>query len=194
MDGRAHTGRRRNEQVRRDILAASLSLVTEAGPDGFTMQKLAERAGVSKRTIYRWWSSRAAVIAEALTDRAGSTVRTAPPPSTVDDRPLGDLRVFLSTTFRGASAPDVAPALRLLMAEAQAGGEPAEELRRFVGIRRAALRTLVAAARDRGDLPATTDVDLVTDVAFGVLWYRLLVGHAPLDEHTADGIIALLGG
>jgi hypothetical protein len=33
---------------------------------------------------------------------------------------------------------------------------------------------------------------LVTDLAFGQLWYRTIVGHAPLDRLAADEAAALL--
>ena len=29
---------------------------------------------------------------------------------------------------------------------------------------------------------------MLTDMAYGVLWYRLLVGHAPLDAGAADDL------
>ncbi|MFD4605080.1 TetR-like C-terminal domain-containing protein [Streptomyces sp. NPDC058464] len=37
-------------------------------------------------------------------------------------------------------------------------------------------------ARVRGEIAAGLDPDLLIDVVHGVLWYRLLLGHAPLDE------------
>lgn len=180
---RGHTGRRRNERARQDILTAALALVAETGCAGFTMDQLAGRAGVSKRTIYRWWSCRAAVLAEALAERGAA--RTAGSTPT-------DLRSFLRATYRAASAPEVAPALKLLMAEAQAGGPPAEALSRLMTRRRTALFELLVAARTAGQLPADADIALLTDVVFGVLWYRLLVGHAELDDRTADQLAILL--
>jgi hypothetical protein len=39
-----------------------------------------------------------------------------------------------------------------------------------------------------GDIAATADLAMLTDLAYGVLWYRLMIGHAPLDAEAADGL------
>ena len=50
-----------------------MKLLEDSGPDGFTVQKLsieriAREAGVSKTTIYRWWSSKVAVVIDTFLD------------------------------------------------------------------------------------------------------------------------------
>src|SRR5258708_12325327 len=59
-------GRPRDEAARNAILRASLSLVKEFGYRSLTIEKIAQRAGTGKTTIYRWWPSKAAVVAEAF--------------------------------------------------------------------------------------------------------------------------------
>src|SRR6266436_10160361 len=59
-------GRPRDEEARNAILRASLSLVKESGYRSLTIEKIARRAGTGKTTIYRWWSSKAAVVGEAF--------------------------------------------------------------------------------------------------------------------------------
>jgi hypothetical protein len=39
---------------------------------------------------------------------------------------------------------------------------------------------------------AGADLDMLVDMAYGVLYYRLLVGHAPLDEQAARSLAAEL--
>ncbi|ODQ84114.1 TetR/AcrR family transcriptional regulator, partial [Mycolicibacterium holsaticum] len=48
------------------ILDAALAALTEHGYDATNMNDIAERAGVGKAAIYRRWSSKAALIADAL--------------------------------------------------------------------------------------------------------------------------------
>ena len=55
-------GRPRDEEARNAILRASLSLVKEFGYRSLTIEKIAQRAGTGKTTIYRWWPSKAAVV------------------------------------------------------------------------------------------------------------------------------------
>ncbi|MGH3204072.1 MAG: TetR/AcrR family transcriptional regulator C-terminal ligand-binding domain-containing protein [Streptosporangiaceae bacterium] len=44
----------------------------------------------------------------------------------------------------------------------------------------------MSAGTGDGELPAAADLDLLVDVANGVLWHRLLIGHAPLDPRAAE--------
>jgi AcrR family transcriptional regulator len=186
-NARSHTGRRRNDAARAAILSAVLDLAAESGSAGFTMDQLATRAGVSKRTIYRWWSSRSAVLAEALADRAqGAVVRR-------DTGDLAvDLRTFVRTTYEVAGAPPVADALRLIMAEGLAGGPAETVLREFVQLRRAALLAVLDLGRQRGELPEPHDPELLADAVFGILWYRVLIGHHSLTADVADQVVALV--
>ncbi|GAB2811653.1 hypothetical protein GCM10027176_15180 [Actinoallomurus bryophytorum] len=43
----------------------------------------------------------------------------------------------------------------------------------------------LARGQDRGELSAGADLDLMVDQVYGVLWYRLLIGHAPLGADLA---------
>ena len=44
----------------------------------------------------------------------------------------------------------------------------------------------------RGELPGAVNVELLLDVVYGVLWYRLLVEHEPLDDAVARDLAALV--
>jgi AcrR family transcriptional regulator len=69
-------GRRRNKQCHQAILEATLKLVTERGYPAVSIEAIAAAAGVGKQTIYRWWSSKASVVFEALSN---SIVVSNPP-------------------------------------------------------------------------------------------------------------------
>ncbi|MGI8662163.1 MAG: TetR/AcrR family transcriptional regulator [Acidimicrobiales bacterium] len=49
------------------ILAATRRVVTECGPEGFTMSAIAEAAEVSRPTLYKWFPSKDALL-EAFTE------------------------------------------------------------------------------------------------------------------------------
>lgn len=70
--------RRRSERARLAILRAANELLHENGLDQFSIEGVAARAGVGKQTIYRWWPTRAVLVADALLDR-DDLVPTSPP-------------------------------------------------------------------------------------------------------------------
>jgi hypothetical protein len=82
--------------------------------------------------------------------------------------------------------------LRQIVAVAQQDEHVARLLADFTAVRRAALRALLERGRDAGELSQDADLDMLVDMAYGVLYYRLLVGHAPLDENAARSLAAEL--
>jgi len=149
-----------------------------------TVDALAAAAGVGKQTIYRWWPSKGAVLAEALTERAATEV--ADPDS---GSVIADLEAFLVATFRNLRVPAVATSLRAVMVEAQSDPGTAEVLAQFTTKRRIAMRRLLERGQRRGELARQADLDLLVEQAFGFIWYRLLVGHAPFTRDAATRLV-----
>jgi AcrR family transcriptional regulator len=186
---RPHAGRRRNELARQAVLDAALRLLREQGYPALSMQALARTAGVGKHTLYRWWPSKAAVVAEAAAARAAAEV--AVPDTGVL---ASDLEAFLIATFRAAGHSEIAPILRTLAAEAQRDPAAAQILREFTAQRRRVLHDLLQRGMARGELRRDVDIDLLVDAAYGVFWYRFLVGHRAPDAAAARDLARLAAG
>ena len=181
--GRPHTGRRRNDAARDAILDAAFRLIARPHAEGVTIEAIAAEAGVGRQTIYRWWPTKGAVVADALVRHARATV-----PERETGSLQGDLTAFLVDSFAGLQPEGWADALREIVAAAQSDEHVARVLADFTAARRAALRALLARGQAAGELAADADLDLLVDMAYGVLYYRLLVGHAPLDEAAARSL------
>src|SRR3954464_5473965 len=114
---------RRSERARRAILSAAFELCRERGYDRMSVEAIADRAGVGKQTIYRWWPSKGAVILDALNDYVGD----------VSDFPdSGDVRADLRQQMSGVSAllgsEEFGPVYRAVIASAQSDPELARAL------------------------------------------------------------------
>jgi AcrR family transcriptional regulator len=70
--------RRRSEKSRVAIIEATRALLLERGFDGLSIEAVAARAGVGKQTIYRWWPSRPALVADVLLEDADKILATMP--------------------------------------------------------------------------------------------------------------------
>ncbi|MDT3395566.1 TetR-like C-terminal domain-containing protein [Streptomyces sp. B1866] len=150
-----------------------------------TVPGSAARAGAGKQTIYRWWPSKADVVLDAMLDMATEKV-AVPDEGSLD----ADLSAFLSATFRQRGQR---PVLVGLMAQAVLDPAFGTAFRdRFLLSRRAALRGILDRAATRGEVAPDADLDLLVDVVYGVLWYRLLLDHAPLDEALAQRLASLV--
>src|SRR5262249_5134155 len=150
-----------------------------------TVAAIAQRAGVGKQTIYRWWPSKSAVLLDAMLHRADEV---APAPDTGDLHT--DLRVFLRSTF--AAAPVSRSLLLGALREASGDAATMGRLATFTAVRRDALAQILGRAQMRGQIPSLERPDTVVDQVFGLLWYRMIFVHHPLDEHAADALAAAL--
>lgn len=184
----AKIGRPRSEKAREKILAATSALLDEGG-SGMTIEAIARRAGVGKPTIYRWWPTMADIVLEALLDQADTRI---PIPSYTNLRDT--LREFLRRSVETLNAGSGVH-LRFLMAQAQLDDGFRDRFRdHFVAGRRAVLRSILDEASERGDLAAVRDREVLVDVMFGAMWYRLLVGHASMDARFADELSETVAG
>ncbi len=185
MAGDRRPGRPRSETSRRAILTAAIDELHDHDYAALTVEGIAARAGVGKQTIYRWWPSKADVVLDALLDLAAEQI-AVPDEGTLD----ADLSAFLTATFRQRRQR---PVLVGLMAQASLDPAFATAFRdRFLFSRRAALREILDRAVARGEIARDVDVELLADVVFGVLWYRLLLDHAPLNAAAAEQLAALV--
>jgi AcrR family transcriptional regulator len=125
MSVEATTPRRRNERSRLAIVAATRELLLERGFDGMTIEAVAARAGVGKQTIYRWWPSRPALVADVLladADKILRSVRHTEDPTADLVAWAGNLAATL-TTERGSAM------LRILTAASLEHDDVAARLR-----------------------------------------------------------------
>ncbi|HVJ35795.1 MAG TPA: TetR/AcrR family transcriptional regulator [Terriglobia bacterium] len=181
-------GRPRSAATHAAILAAVAALLAEGGYPAASIEAVAARAAVGKQTIYRWWPGRPELVLEYLIGVAA----TLPSPDT--GQLATDLRIYLGATCHGWTAGGTGPVVAALMAHAQVDARFASRFyQELIAGRRTALRTLLSRGQARGELAADRNLDLLLDMIYGPLWYRLLLGHAPLDEGFIEQLLTELG-
>lgn len=176
-------GRPRDEVARSRILGAALEVLQDVGYSNTTTDAIAERAGASKATIYRWWANKTAVVIEALRRQVA---REAPFPDTGDlatdiHQQLQNFVHFLEG-WRGR-------VFKAFMAAAQSDSAFADSFRAdWILPRRAEAREIFERHRDGGRLRPDVDLELLLDVMYGPIYFRLLAGHGPLDSDFARAV------
>jgi AcrR family transcriptional regulator len=178
-------GRPRSEKARHAILEAAAKLLLLRGLGAVSMDAVAETAGVSKATIYRWWPSKEMLALDALLDWAGAS---APARDTGALR--GDLLALVRPWVREIRRQPYGRVIAALVTEAQSDPQFAEAYRtRFVEPRREAMRAALARAIERGEAPADLEVEVAVDLIYGPLYHRLLHGHAPLSGRFGEAVV-----
>lgn len=178
-------GRPRSESARRAILQASLELLRTHGIGGVTAEAIAERAKVSKATLYRWWPCAAATAMDAFFEEVFSRLR-----SSATDDPLRDIRTRLRQGTR-LLAGELGDVLAGLIATTHTDPRLAASFReRYVEPGRADFRRLLQRAVEAGQLRADLDLEIALDVLSGVFFYRRLVRHEATSARAMDAVLS----
>ncbi|BBB93498.1 TetR/AcrR family transcriptional regulator [Methylomusa anaerophila] len=170
-------GRPRNAATEKAILAASYDLLLESGFGTVTVEKIAERAKVSKATIYKWWPNKAAVVMDGFLSAAMSRLPVPDTGSVINDIVIQASNLAKFLTSREGKV------INELIAEGQFDLKLAEEYRsRYFNPRRLDSRRILERGMQRGELKKDLDIELCIDLIYGPLFYRLLVTGEKLDE------------
>jgi AcrR family transcriptional regulator len=105
--------------------------------------------------------------------------------------PLAALRLHLRATAH-AFTTRVGRNTAAMIAASQHDGELAKVFRtQFILRRREEGRSLINLAVAAGELREPTDIEAILDLIYAPLYFRLLIGHGPLDESYTDAILDL---
>lgn len=181
---RGRGGRPRSDEAREAVLHAVDDLLLEVGYAAMTMKGIAERAGVSRQTVYRWWSTKAEILFEA--SAADAEQELAIPPAAT---PLAEFTAYIEALVRFLAYSPAGLAYRALIGEAQ--HDPA--VARLVASRDVlgeSARNVVERAfeRDGSALPP----ELTTALLIGPAFFWIISGRDPSDLNARDVAEAFL--
>jgi AcrR family transcriptional regulator len=183
------TGRVRSEAAREAILSATVRLIHTRGYDHLTIEGVAKEAHVGKQTIYRWWPSRGALIAECMTEGRLIPVEFAVP-DTGDL--LADIERWLTDVLAVLDAPGGGPLVRSLVAAAAEDEAVGDRLGESLGVDRDLSERLASGIR-AGQLPADAPVEELGQAILGVIVLRVLGRKADHAESVTRLVRFVLG-
>jgi AcrR family transcriptional regulator len=174
------------EGTRRRLKEAAAIEFAERGPDGTTMARIAERAGINKERLYKYFGDKQALFETVLTDELDKLAASVGRP----ESGLDDIGEFAGRTYDYYAAhPQL---IRLLLWESLAGGPVADEANRTAHYKRKAEAYAAAQAEGRlgDDLDAAHLVFLI--IGLNAWWFsapqlaRMLTGADDQDpaEHA----------
>jgi len=172
-------------KTERAILDATRELLAEGGVHHLTVEGVAARSGVAKTTIYRRWRSKDELALAVLLDMVEQIVE-------VPD--VGDVRTELITFVDGAvkilGTTLMGRVMQGLVSDLATDPELGRSFReRIVAFRVSEVRRVLERAVERGELRPDVDVDLVHELLFGPVYYRLLLSGGALDKGLAARIV-----
>ncbi|MFC4116959.1 TetR/AcrR family transcriptional regulator [Nonomuraea zeae] len=172
-------GRPRDPQTDTAILEAALELFVERGVEGISIEQVAKRAGVGKPTVYRRWSTKEDLIAQAIEQWVAAEVT----PSAADVYAL-PLRDIVEGVLPAAAETAASPAFRALVARIMGSAVSHPSLmavywRHYIVPRRQLAAAMLQRAQADGTLAPDTDLDVLIDMMAGAVTYRVLQPDPP---------------
>jgi len=179
-------GRRPAALVRGQVLAAAGELLLAEGMGGFTVEKVAAKAGASRMTIYKWWPSRGSL---ALDGYATVVSHSLDFPDTGDvERDIATQLLAFVHVVRDSRAGRV---IGELIGAAQTDTELGLSFReRYSRPRRELAERTLRRGVERGELRTDFDPQVVVDQLWGAVYHRLLIPDEPLTDEFARALVA----
>ncbi len=168
-------------------MRAALELMEEVAFSQVTVETIANRAGTSKTTLYRWWPNKAAIVIEAFREAISPELPLLDTGSLDEDltRQLRNFARVLSGSggcilrsfiVAARSDPEVSAAFRSLW------GEP----------RRKKAKAMLRSKQAKGQLSKGADLDLTLDALYGPLYFRFLVKNELPSQKYAEKLARLV--
>jgi AcrR family transcriptional regulator len=185
-------GRPRSERARQAILGCTLTFLEDKanGFSGLTIEHVAAEAGVGKATVYRWWPTKAALLADAFASRVTQKLHFPDTGSVGRDM---NLQMHQLASIMRSRRGNI---LSAILGAGQSDKTLISAFReRFLKPRRAEAYATLQRGVVRGELPADLDLNMVLDALYGPLYMRFLLRHDRLTPGFVDQLCELvLGG
>ncbi|MGW4958253.1 TetR/AcrR family transcriptional regulator [Nonomuraea sp. NPDC004186] len=172
-------GRPRDPETDTAILNAALELFVERGVEGTSIEQIAKRAGVGKLTVYRRWSTKEDLLAQAIERWVSDEVT----PSAADVSALPP-QVIIEHVLPAAAEMAASPDFRALVARIMGSAVSHPSLmavywRHYILPRRELAAAMLRRAQQDGMVAPDADLDVLIDMMAGAVTYRVLQPDPP---------------
>ncbi|MEL6320040.1 MAG: TetR/AcrR family transcriptional regulator [Cyanobacteria bacterium J06626_14] len=172
-------GRPRSKRSHQAMLQATLELLAEVGFEAMSMDAIAARAGVGKTTIYRRYSGKEELVADAIESLRQDVVI----PDT--GHLWSDLDALIENAAQITLSPLGRQTVAMIISSASSNPQFAQIYwTKYLQPRRQAFAIVLERAKVRNEVQAELDPGLVFDTMSGIMLYALIF--QPTTESWTD--------
>lgn len=180
---------RRIVKTKTAVRRATLELLGTRGYAAFSVEGVAQTAGVAKSTIYRHWPTKLALIADAL-----ETLNEQPQPDISASTARGQVAQLIDHLVAAFADSVLSACIPALIEAAEHHDEVAEFLHTYSARRRQSLTDTIQRGIDDGELSHVVDADLAALALSGAVIYRRVLSPAPLTVEEGRRLVDLALG
>jgi AcrR family transcriptional regulator len=162
-------GRPRSLQSHQAMLQATLELLAEVGFDGVSMDGIAARAGVGKTTIYRRYTSKEELVADAIESARQDVV--IPDTGSI----WSDIDVLIESAAQITFTPLGRQTVAMIISSASSNSQFARIYwEKYLQPRRDAFAVVLERAKARKEISTDLEPGIVFDMMSGIMLYGLI--------------------
>lgn len=173
----------RVERTHRNVLAAALDILHQEGWDALTQARVAESAGVGRATVYRHWPNVSDLLFDALSE--AELKDHSVPTGDLQRDLIHELLAFKKSMTKGQTGRIVTA----LIDRAEWDDDVAAIRRRLVAKGTSVLQHILRAARERGELPSSSDNQLLIAQLLGPLTFRRFFTGQPITTRFITDVV-----
>src|SRR3954454_12771869 len=182
-------GPARSVETTNAILEGAYALMATTGLAATTIDAVARHSDVSKMTIYKWWSSREALLIDAFLHHAAQMLPL--PPASAGSAAARARRH--AAAYAEALQGEFGKVQLAVISECISKTGSAELFyARYLQFRRDALIEMIAAGQNDGSILAEAPPEDLYDAIYGSLFYRYVFGIAPITPAYARTLVDLV--
>ena len=175
----------RSARIGRDVMRATIDILSEGGVDELTFENVAARANVNRATLYRRWESKPRLLTWAMLEFMAEQVPTPDHGNLLDD--LVEVMLNLDSAL---NSPVGAGFFQVIAIDARKDATVGKAVAAYWQQRFRLAEKLLRRGVERGELDPAVDSDLLLDQVFGPFFYRTLRGGGRITAKQAKRLVA----
>jgi AcrR family transcriptional regulator len=164
-------------ETTQNVLKTALQLAYDGGIENATVERITQHCGVAKTTIYRRWPNAATIVMDAFFADIGPSI-----PFTEKKTLVATFIAAISQLRKALDGRRSQLLCRLLAASQQNQELQNAFWKKWIMPRREQAKLMIERSRARGELRQDVDADILADMVFGPIYYRMMIPYAPLSD------------
>lgn len=174
-------GRKRGARNKKAIIDATIRLLEEGNYSALAIEAVAERAGVAKTTIYRWWDHKSKLVFEAFLARAESLFEIKME-KTAKENFVKQLLILTDILQSG-----VGRAMLTVLGEEKEMTD--QFLEAYLEPRRVQSKKILKSGIEKGEITGDFEHEIVLDMLYGPIYFNLMVLNKVPDREYIEQLV-----
>ena len=173
--------KKKGARNKNEIVGATIELLENINYSSLTIEAIAERSGVAKTTIYRWWNHKSDLVFEAFIAKT-ETLFEFDLTKSIHQNFVQQLLTLTNVLESG-----VGRAMLTVIAEEKEIA--AEFLNAYLAPRRAETKKMLQTGIDTGEIQDNLDFEIILDMLYGPIYFKFILFNRVPDQAYIESLV-----